>query len=227
MVGGALHDDYHNRFLKGATDCAIERGYTLTIGLTEGDSELERKMLSSFQQMMVDGYLVFHSVNAEAYRSLQQQGVPFVLYTKYFENLDCDHVVCDDVLGGGIMTRHLISCGHERIAFVYDKGLKDSSEVKNRIVGYKQALVEAGIPLTNRCCCLITTASKGTTLPPPIRSWFSASAEKTGRPRSSSATTWSLQLSTSLSSAWACASRRTSPLAVTRACTLAPFSIRR
>jgi len=147
MVGGAMHDDYHNRFLKGATDCAIERGYTLTIGLTEGDSELERKMLSSFQQMMVDGYLVFHSVDVEAYRSLQQQGVPFVLYTKYFDNLDCDYVVCDDVLGGSMMTHHFIGCGHERIAFVYDKGLKNSSEVKNRIIGYKQALAAAGIPI--------------------------------------------------------------------------------
>lgn len=145
MVGGALHDDYHNRFLKGATEYAIGRGYTLTIGLTEGDLELEKKTINSFQQMMVDGYLVFHSGDSGAYKELQRQGVPFVLYTKYFDDLDCDYVVCDDEQGGYLMTRHFLTCGHERIAFVYDKGIAASSEVRNRIAGYRRALGEAGI----------------------------------------------------------------------------------
>jgi DNA-binding LacI/PurR family transcriptional regulator len=146
IVGGDLHDDYHNRFLRGAIEHAISRGYTLTVGLTEGDIKIETDIISKFRQMMVDGYLIFHCGDSANYALMKEEGIPFVLYTKYFEDFDCNYVVCDDVLGGYRMTKYFISLGHKRIAFVYDQGLEKSSEVVNRLKGYKAALQESGIP---------------------------------------------------------------------------------
>lgn len=145
IVGGEMHDDYHNQFLKGAIDFAIGKGYTLTIGLTEGDKKLEADLIYKFRQMMIDGYLVFHCNDRANYQLMKDFGIPFVQYTKYFNDLDSDYVVCDDVKGGYLMTRHFINLGHKRVAFVYDIGLENNSEVLNRIKGYKDALEESGL----------------------------------------------------------------------------------
>jgi DNA-binding LacI/PurR family transcriptional regulator len=146
IVGGAMHDDYHNQFLQGAIEYAISRGYMLTIGLTEGDIGIETEMLNKLRQIMVDGYLVFHCGDSKNIKLMKDDEIPFVMYTKYFEDIDSNYVVCDDVRGGYLMTNHFISQGHKRIAFVYDTGLEKSSEVLNRIKGYRKALEEHGIP---------------------------------------------------------------------------------
>lgn len=144
IVGGMLHDDYHNQFLRGAIGYAMEHGYTMTIGLVEGGSRHEASLIEKYRQMMVDGFLAFHCGDSENYRMLQKSQIPFVLYTKYFHDLDCDYVVCDDFKGGYMMAKYLISLGHKSIGFVFDKNLKNSSEVINRINGYKQAIIDAG-----------------------------------------------------------------------------------
>jgi DNA-binding LacI/PurR family transcriptional regulator len=145
IVGGAMHDDYHNQFLRGATDYAINHGYTLTIGLNNRDQALELEMIDKFQQMMVDGYLAFHSGSMDVYTRLKQQKIPFVLYTKYFKDLDSDYVVCNDAKGGNLLTKYFISQGHSRIAFLYDDSLAESSEVLGRIAGYRSALEQSRI----------------------------------------------------------------------------------
>lgn len=150
IVGGELHDDYHNQFLKGATDYAISKGYTLTIALTEGDKKIEAELIKKYYEMSIEGYLIFHSGDSTNCEFMQAQDIPFVLYTKYFKNLNYSHVVCDDVLGGSMITNYLTGMGHRRVAYVYDHGLAGSSEVLNRLEGYKKALDEAGIPFDEK-----------------------------------------------------------------------------
>lgn len=145
IVGGELHDDYHNQFLKGATDYAISKGYTLAIALTEGDRKIESDIVHKFYEMSIDGYLVFHSGNSINCKFFEKQEIPFVLYTKYFQGLEYSHVVCDDIYGGELMTNYLIQQGHHRIAYIYDKGQQKSTEILNRREGYRRALQQAGL----------------------------------------------------------------------------------
>jgi LacI family transcriptional regulator len=74
-------------------------------------------------------------------------GVPVVL-------VDADHprlprVVTDDVLGGELVTRHLLELGHERIAFVGDTSDPGYGFVasRRRLEGYRRALEAAGVPV--------------------------------------------------------------------------------
>jgi len=147
MISGDLHDDYHNQFLSGAVDYAINRGYTLTIVLTEKKTRREAEMIEKMRQMMADGFLCFPCSSPDNYIQLKKHGTPFVLYTKYFQDLDFDHIVCDDIYGASLLTQHFIELGHKRIAFVYDNGLANSSEIQNRIQGYKDTLQQHGIAL--------------------------------------------------------------------------------
>ena len=149
IIGGSLHDDYHNQFLKGAIDYSMKRGYALSIALTDIDAAIEANMIQRMRQMMVDGILAFHSNCSRNYQRLQELGVPFVFYTKYFPDLESDYVVCDDLKGGYMMTKHLLSLGHTRIAFVHDGITANRTEVANRLQGYKKALLEAVIEPTD------------------------------------------------------------------------------
>jgi DNA-binding LacI/PurR family transcriptional regulator len=146
IVGGFLHDDYQNLFIKGAIPYALERGYTISIGPAECDPVIEKSLIQKYNNMMVDGYLAFHCNNRTTYQELQQENIPFVLYTKYFHDLDTDYVVCNDFNGGYKMTKHMIDSGHTRIAFVYDRHLETSSEVLERKRGYRKALEDHGLP---------------------------------------------------------------------------------
>ena len=147
LIGGYLHDDYQNQFIKGAIPYAMERGYTVSIGPSECNSKVEKSLIDRYKNMMVDGFLAFHCNQVETYKQLQKTNTPFVFYTKYFEDLDADHVVCNDFLGGYSMTKHLIDLGHQKIAFVYDDYLESSSEVVNRKRGYMEALKDHGLPI--------------------------------------------------------------------------------
>lgn len=148
LISGALHDDYQNQFIRGAVSYAMKRGYTISVA-PMSENELESSYIEKYKNMMVDGFLTFHSSNSAIYQKLQQEHIPFVLYTKYFLDLDSDYVVCDDFIGGFKITSHLLGLGHSRIGFVYDIRLKNSSEVLNRIRGFRQALSDSGIPFTD------------------------------------------------------------------------------
>ncbi|MBD2867192.1 LacI family DNA-binding transcriptional regulator [Paenibacillus arenilitoris] len=144
LVSAPFHDDYQNQIIHGAVPYAMSRGYTIFVGPMASPS-LESSYIEKYKNNMVDGFLAFHSLVSANYRKLKAEGVPFVLYTKYFRDLDCDYVVCDDELGGYMMTKHLLDLGHRRIGFVYGAKLKRSSEVLDRIKGYRRALNERGL----------------------------------------------------------------------------------
>ncbi|MFS0661721.1 LacI family DNA-binding transcriptional regulator [Niallia alba] len=150
IIGGYLHDDYQNLFIKGAIPYALERGYTISIGPAECDPVIEESLINKYNNMMVDGYLAFHCNNSSTYKELQKKNIPFVLYTKYFPDLDTDYVICNDFTGGYNMTKHIIDAGHNRIAFVYDTHLKESSEVVTRKNGYIKALKDHGIEIDEK-----------------------------------------------------------------------------
>jgi LacI family transcriptional regulator len=145
LLGGSLHDDYQNQFIRGAIPHAIQKGYTLSIAPAECNIALEASYIERYQNMMIDGFLAFHCLESSPYKKLKKQNIPFVLYTKFFEDVDCDYVVCNDFNGGYMMTKHLLELGHRKIAFVYDTYLKKSSEVVERMKGYETALAEYGI----------------------------------------------------------------------------------
>lgn len=69
--------------------------------------------------------------------------VPIVLADRRIVGLATDCVRFDDVLGGKLVTRHLIELGHRRIAFLTDEVFAET--VQGRWQGYILAHEEAGI----------------------------------------------------------------------------------
>ncbi|MFO7167791.1 MAG: LacI family DNA-binding transcriptional regulator [Chloroflexota bacterium] len=76
---------------------------------------------------------------------LADEGIPLVAVDNQSRTRQIDCVVTDNQQGGYEVTRHLIELGHRRIAFIC--GPAKYKSLGERYQGYRQALLEAGIPL--------------------------------------------------------------------------------
>jgi LacI family transcriptional regulator len=124
---------------------AREHRYTTFVINTLEDDLLEREAIVSAMSKNVDGIILCPAQKSiDNIRFMQKTGIPFVLLGRRFEDEDIDYVVCDDVKGGYLATGHLLERGHNRILFLI--GGDHLSSAKERLQGYKQALLERNIP---------------------------------------------------------------------------------
>ena len=97
-------------------------------------------------QERVDGLLVMSiSPNDEEEARLRQASITTVLIDAYHPDLT--HVVIENFAGGYQATSHLIELGHQRIGYIshYLENPMYFTPVRDRLLGYQQALSEAGI----------------------------------------------------------------------------------
>jgi len=93
----------------------------------------------------VDGIILFPcQENKDTLHLLRANGIPFVLFSRAFENEAADYVLCEEEQGGYLATRHLIEHGHRKLIYVYDSTLIYS--INQRLKGFLRACREAGIP---------------------------------------------------------------------------------
>ncbi|MBR8639003.1 LacI family DNA-binding transcriptional regulator [Streptomyces tuirus] len=94
-----------------------------------------------------DALLVFSfDLTDEETARLDDLGMPVVYVSQHVAGRPSVYV--DDVAGALRGTRHLLNLGHRRIAYVRTVGVGGFSfSSQERLVGYRQALTEAGLPL--------------------------------------------------------------------------------
>ena len=140
-----LADPMTDLVIAGIGDVARDRGYGLLIQAARPDGQ-RPEFLRPLLERRTDGAFLFLSGEPALRRwytnQLLQLGLPFVL----LEHSDEPSIVSvspADREGARMLTEHLISRGHERIAFVA------SSEpwpmIEQRLLGYRDALILAGL----------------------------------------------------------------------------------
>ncbi|MGW3356746.1 LacI family DNA-binding transcriptional regulator [Streptomyces bungoensis] len=94
-----------------------------------------------------DALLVFgFDLTEEETARLDDLGMPVIYVSQHAEGRPSVYV--DDAAGALMATRHLLNLGHRRIAFAPTVGASGFSfSSRERLLGYQQALTEAGIPL--------------------------------------------------------------------------------
>jgi DNA-binding LacI/PurR family transcriptional regulator len=133
--------------LRGIDVGLADTGYDLVLYNAETPEQRDGFYRSLTRRERVDGLLILtHHISDELVTRFAQLNIPVVLIDSRHPELPC--VVIDDVLGGYLATRHLIELGHRRIGMISDflESPLDFSPVKDRFVGYVQALEEADIP---------------------------------------------------------------------------------
>lgn len=124
-----------------------KHGYRAIVMGTEERPEREEQAVISALNKNVDGVLLCPSQQSlEGIRLLQQNGMPFVLMGRRFEeDLEADYVVCDDEKGGYLAGDYLAKLGHRRILVITAGPYISSS--RERLSGFRRAMEEHGVPL--------------------------------------------------------------------------------
>ncbi|MFI5685583.1 LacI family DNA-binding transcriptional regulator [Streptomyces sp. NPDC051636] len=93
-----------------------------------------------------DALLVFcFDLTEEETERLDDLGMPVIYVSQHVDGRPSVYV--DDMAGARKATHHLLNLGHRRIAFAHTVGARGFSfSSQERLLGYRQALTEAGIP---------------------------------------------------------------------------------
>lgn len=138
-----IGNPYFAEYLKGVEAAASGKGYSVLVCNSNFSVEQEEKYLHILQQRQVDGILLSYvDPQAPHLKKLCADGPPFVVLG--WPEASNHRVVVDNVVGGRQAVEHLISLGHERIAFIGQD--MRTSGVKERLQGYREALAAHGIP---------------------------------------------------------------------------------
>jgi len=141
IILGDISNPHFSILVKEIETSARKHNYNTFIINTDEKSELEEEAIHSALGKNVDGIIICPTQkNEENITFLKKSGVPFVLIGRYFKNIESDYVVCNDIEGGYLATRHLIEKGHRRILFLNGPGYISSAFERHE--GYKKALNE-------------------------------------------------------------------------------------
>ncbi|MEP6635361.1 MAG: LacI family DNA-binding transcriptional regulator [Acidobacteriota bacterium] len=149
VVVTSIADPFIADVISGVEEAANDHGYSVFLANSNANPEREVKVVHSFHERRVDGILVTASrVGALYVPLLSQVKVPIVLINNQHPDETDEFiysVTIDNIKASTEVMRHLIGLGHNRIAYIGDRG-GFQSDIE-RLAGYRKGLTEANYPL--------------------------------------------------------------------------------
>jgi LacI family transcriptional regulator len=148
MVGLVVPELKHAFFgeIAAAVGSRIRRkGYRTVIASSEEDPDLEIKSIEAMLAHQVDGLIIASTLTeaqAEVFRRIEKQNVPYVLVDRDIPGLKANFVGVDDEAIGAMATEHLIQRGNRRIAHIRGP---ETSTGTGRLRGYTNAMARYGL----------------------------------------------------------------------------------
>ncbi|HEX9925026.1 MAG TPA: substrate-binding domain-containing protein, partial [Anaerolineae bacterium] len=142
-----LSSTYDNAIAQSIADALRARDYGLILCVSDEDPEIDLSYLKMLQEKRVDGIIYIHPLpgnNSPFVRNLVQQGLPIIEMHRQCEEGLLDAILADNVQGAYQITKYLLDLGHCRIGLVL--GETELTTGENRLLGYRRALDDAGIP---------------------------------------------------------------------------------
>lgn len=125
-------------------DIAYEKGYKVLFCSNENDDDRSRDLIQLFYERQVDGFIIIPSPGIrDEVKMLIDNNIPVVLFDRYFQNLDTNYVVINNLKSVLTGTNHLIEMNYKNIAFITID--VDQVQMNGRLEGYKKAVLEAGL----------------------------------------------------------------------------------
>jgi DNA-binding LacI/PurR family transcriptional regulator len=139
-----------NERLRGVENFLASSEYDLVIYNVETAERRDVCMREIPRKDRFDGVIIMSlSPRDDDLPYLQGANIPLVLVDANHPSLASLHrVIVDDIAGGYKATKHLIELGHIRIGYISDylETPFNFTSSRFRLAGYKQALLESGIP---------------------------------------------------------------------------------
>jgi DNA-binding LacI/PurR family transcriptional regulator len=153
LVIGLIITDIGNPFFsnvaRGVEDIIFKNKKILMMCYTNESPEKEKFFLNSLLSEKVSGVIIVPTIgngNDAFIKKLVENGFPMVTVDRRIKDLNVDTVSINNEEGGYQATQRLIRNGHKRIGIIC--GIKGLSNTKERFEGYRKALNDAGIPIS-------------------------------------------------------------------------------
>ena len=140
-----LRNPYFAELSVAVIEAARERGYTVFIESTEGDSEAEMNAAEAMHDPLIAGVILSPLGIEPEQLAARTSTVPLVLLGDRTYDLPAVHVGYDNVAASHLLTNHLIEQGYRRIGVVGNQAEPNRPTAHTRLSGYRRALDEAGI----------------------------------------------------------------------------------
>ncbi|RZK59748.1 MAG: LacI family transcriptional regulator [Pedobacter sp.] len=147
VVVCSIDNNFVAQMLDGIDTYCTTHGYQLIIMQSKESFEQEKACINLLYAGGIDGLLIsptYQTTDFEYLKSLQNAGLPVVLFDRLSNHIETHKVAADNFKGAYEATLHLINNGFKNIAHINsDTKLSMATE---RFDGYKKALADAGIP---------------------------------------------------------------------------------
>jgi LacI family transcriptional regulator len=146
---GLLVTDMCNPFyldlIRGVEEIAQQHGYLMVVCNTLENSQQEARYLEALAREQIAGAIVVPTQGEIAgIEHLRKRGIPLVAVDRRVEDRTLDCVVIDNIAAAREAVTHLITNGYRRIGVI--SGPKFVTNTNERLLGYRQALQNAGLP---------------------------------------------------------------------------------
>ncbi|OGV50714.1 MAG: hypothetical protein A2017_13125 [Lentisphaerae bacterium GWF2_44_16] len=151
------HSDnpYYSKIIRGIENYASEKDYGIILCNSRGSAEKENEYIRRFADE-VDGFIISPAeVNSEysvGIKNIFESEVPLVLVSNTIINqltAQTNYVIPDDCTGGFFAGKHLAECGYKKITMLICKENIEKETVRERLKGFKLALLQFGISFDN------------------------------------------------------------------------------
>ena len=140
--------------LNGVVSALTPTQYDLVIHNVETPEQRDMFFREVPRKERVDGVLILSlPPKDEDLVYLENANIPIVLIDAYHSQIsNMSTISVDDIEGGYKATQYLISLGHSKIGFIGDNidNPFNFTSSRDRFIGYKKALQEAGLPFNNK-----------------------------------------------------------------------------
>lgn len=151
-IGVIIPEIIHHFFttvISGIEQVANEKGYHVIICMSNNSFDKEVINMELLANGSTDGFIISVAKETQQkkdYHHLQEvieQGMPLVMFDRVIDEIHCDKVIIDDVIGAKKAVQHLINTKCKNIALI--STVDYVSVGKLRTQGYLEALEENGI----------------------------------------------------------------------------------
>jgi LacI family transcriptional regulator len=135
-----LVNPYYADVTAGSQAALENLGRVLVLGNCAESIRRQRRFLETLREYSVEGLMVTPAIGTPKahLRRVQQWRIPVVQVSRYVPGVKTDYVGNDNRMATRLATKHLLSLGHKRLAYI---GLnKATSTGRDRFAGYRAAM---------------------------------------------------------------------------------------
>lgn len=146
-----ISNPYYAEVVRGIEDVCNIYKYNITLCNADNKREKEFQYIEMLRSLWVDG-IIFHCdyFSEEHYEMFKNNHIDVVLAGRT-TNYNVPYVGIDNFKAAYDAVNYLISLGHKRIGIIHGPldEMKETIDSVDRLKGYKQALIDNGLPICN------------------------------------------------------------------------------